>query len=201
MLRLITAYNTLLLSRPTLINFLSGGTLALAGDVVCQRYLEGTGPCGSESPPPQISWPRALSMTAFGSLYSGGVCVRVFALYPSLTPRIFETTAVRRGAWASFLDNFVHVPVLYTPGFYAITVAVREYAGGGGGGGVEGGELLGLIWKTLEEKYKETVVTCWAMWIPLQTVTFSVGEISGGVWRWGEVNMLCGLVCMWVGVV
>ena len=170
MLRVIKAYNFAILSHPTLVNSLTGGGLAFTGDVFCQSYLEGPSP-------PTLSWPRALSMTAFGAFYSGGICVRVFSIYPGITPAVFKGSAFKSGAWASMLDNFVHVPLLYTPAFYAITISVREFSKrflSSSDGPEE--DVPCLIVQTMKEKYKETVVMCWAMWIPLQTVTFSIGE-------------------------
>ncbi|GMI07663.1 hypothetical protein TrVE_jg13129 [Triparma verrucosa] len=112
--RVLTSYNTSLLKSPTLTNFITGSTLAVTGDLGCQRWLEGK---------EDIEWRRCLSLFLFGGFYSGGICVRLYKLYSHITPP--KLSMWKKGMWASAIDNGVHVPVFYTPVFYLGTDWVK----------------------------------------------------------------------------
>ena len=68
---------------------------------------------------------------------------------------------LRCGLACSALDNFVHVPIVYTPAFYFFTGLLR-------GDGWE--ETM----KVLRKCAVPSISACWVMWIPYQTVNFSV---------------------------
>ncbi|GMI16044.1 hypothetical protein TrLO_g1419 [Triparma laevis f. longispina] len=122
-IRLIQSYNILLQKHPTPVNFITGGTLGFVGDVICQVGLEGKKLDKSSSE--FIDIRRSLSLSIFGSFYSGGICVRLYSLYPHLTPSFAKSRQLFKGMWASGMDNFIHVPFCYTPMFYFITDGIK----------------------------------------------------------------------------
>lgn len=144
-----------LASRKELItNACIGGALGFIGDVVCQTVVEG-------KPVKDIDNKRLLAMSVFGTMYSGGVSTLVYNSYKYMLPRTLSATPFKFGISCSLVDNFVHVPVLYTPAFFVITGLVQ-------------GESPPKVMQNLNEGYMESISCCWKMWVPLQLFNFAV---------------------------
>lgn len=146
-------YMACLREHPVKTNFVTGGFLATLGDVICQFGVERQ---------EKLDLKRNFAMAMFGFFYNGHVSYRIYCAYPSILQRFAPSlmkTPLREGIASSSMDNFIHVPFLYTPAFYAITEMLQG--------------------RTAEEA-KEAFVTCaipsmvacWGMWIPYQTVNF-----------------------------
>mmetsp|Transcript_4289 Transcript_4289/g.3490 ORF Transcript_4289/g.3490 Transcript_4289/m.3490 type:complete len:134 (+) Transcript_4289:290-691(+) len=61
----------------------------------------------------------------------------------------------------SLVDNFIHVPILYTPAFYLTIGILQEHS-------------LKETIDTMLREYWPTLTLCWGMWIPLQAINFSI---------------------------
>jgi hypothetical protein len=103
---------------------------------------------------------RCLSMMTFGGLYNGFINLYVYNLYSRYFPSLLRSTPLRFGVAATLVDNFVHVPAFYTPGFYYIT-------------GVVQGQGWGEMNETLRNGYYDSTVSCWALWVPVQFCNFA----------------------------
>lgn len=143
------------------------GAAGAAADAICQG-LEGH--IDSErAVSNNLDVRRNLAFAAFGGVYIGGVCGRIYGIYPRVAQRIFGARMTPRieGAVSTFLDNFIHVPLLYIPSFYMCTGILR-------------GERREDTIQTLRSSWGETVVSCWAFWIPSQYIIFSRVPVA---WR------------------
>ena len=101
-----SAISAVFARHPWSANGLSGGALALAGDVACQLGIEGA---------PAVDGRRAASMVAFGAAYTGPVCATLYASYPRVLARALpaaRATPRREALACSALDNFAHLPFL-----------------------------------------------------------------------------------------
>ena len=147
----ISSHAQIIKRRPLLSNILLGAGLGFTGDVLCQRVFE-----GQET----IDNKRLLALTAFASLYQGGFCYLLYAQYRSVLPAWFLKTKLREGIGSSLLDNFVHVPFVYTPMYYVSTGIMRGFSSQ-------------EIEEQMTEKYFESLLACWTLWIPLQSINFS----------------------------
>ena len=123
-------YDALLQGRftQTPMNIVTATTLGLLGDYMCQRlewYAKerhaGTGNSDSESRGSgedfaYNSW-RGLAFSSFCFWYSGVVCTAIFNWYPRVRMLNF-CSPLKSGLAMSAFDNFVHVPLLYTPCYF-----------------------------------------------------------------------------------
>jgi hypothetical protein len=73
----------------------------------------------------------------------------------SFLPKPFLSTQLRTGLSCSLIDNFVHVPLLYTPAFYALT-------------GLMQGRTMAEATETFNQGYLTSLTSCWMMWVPVQ---------------------------------
>ena len=144
--RVQTAYLRSLHEWPLTTNMATGGALGLIGDVICQRSLEDC---------EQLDWRRMGSLGVFGLVYSGGMNFAVYNSFARVLPATLQSTPLRYGLGCTALDNFVHVPFLYTPAFYLST------------GLLQGASLVESL-DTMAEGYWLSVSTCWLIWVPLQ---------------------------------
>mmetsp|Transcript_38063 Transcript_38063/g.89083 ORF Transcript_38063/g.89083 Transcript_38063/m.89083 type:complete len:199 (-) Transcript_38063:264-860(-) len=154
MRKLASEYDRALTQRPTLANFVTAGFLAFVGDASCQLLVEQQ----------KYDSRRAFSMIAFSSCYQGAVCFHIYThLYNCLVPesRWWGRTQLRSGLSKSLLDNFVHVPFLYIPTFYASV-------------GILQGQDFREVGETLRSEMVSTVISCWVLWVPLQLLNFAV---------------------------
>ncbi|EOD31603.1 hypothetical protein EMIHUDRAFT_231804 [Emiliania huxleyi CCMP1516] len=125
---------------------------------------------------------RLLAVTSFSSFYTGIIATLCYeTIYPRLAAIAVPTqSAMVRGIFSSGVDNFLHVPFLYMPVFYFWTCIAR-------GGSLEGAK------RDLERNWRESVVSCWAIWIPAQTANFTVVPV-----RWRVRAMNAGNLA-WIG--
>mmetsp|Transcript_16481 Transcript_16481/g.35540 ORF Transcript_16481/g.35540 Transcript_16481/m.35540 type:complete len:216 (-) Transcript_16481:226-873(-) len=149
--RVWAAYLKALQQRPIVTNIMTGGTLGFVGDTVCQKVVERQ---------ERMDWRRCMAMTTFGTCYSGFVNYFVYRAYSRLLPEVLMRTPLREGVTCSMVDNFLHVPFFYTPAFYIITE------------GIQGNTFEGAI-DSFRRSGLTSIVSCWAMWLPYQAVTFS----------------------------
>ena len=110
---LFKRYSQLQSASPYTTNFFTGGFLGASGDVICQTFL-------SDSPDSPYDLQRLLAMSTFGAFYSGAFSTLVYRSYSRL-PAVLIDSKMKMGISCSLIDNFVHVPVLYTPAFYLVT--------------------------------------------------------------------------------
>lgn len=155
---LFTKYTTkcgqLLAERPATANLITGASLGLVGDIICQKWLEGVSN-------DKFDVRRSFSMICFGGFYGGGVSFRLYNLYPKILPSWFMKTPLREGVASSLIDNFLHVPFLYTPAFFLTT-------------GLLQGATLDDSVTTMRSGFWPSIMACWVMWIPLQAFNFSI---------------------------
>ena len=151
---LLGAYARHLERRPLRTNMLTALGLGAASDVCCQVAVEGT-------PWRDFDFRRLAAIAAFSTLYNGGICTKVYPMYARLLPATMRATPLREGVGSTILDNFLHSPVFYIPTFFLSTEIMR-------------GKGFADAWAHLESGYSVTVLSTWAMWIPLQLWNFSI---------------------------
>lgn len=113
---LLSRYTTLLEIHPYKTNIASGIALCAIGDVMCQNMVLDV---------VEFDYRRCLSMMSFGGIYNGFINLWVYSKYPKVFPKFMKSTPARFGIAATLVDNFIHVPIFYTPGFYYITGIVQ----------------------------------------------------------------------------
>lgn len=111
--RVLLRYDQLLKDRPGLTNTIAGFTLGFIGNQLAEWIM-------TAEPDPS----RTISVSVFQGFYGGNVGRRIYMSYAKFWPKALSTTVFRDGMTKSLFDNFVHVPVLYTPAFYIITAGV-----------------------------------------------------------------------------
>ena len=141
---------------PLRTNMWSAGLLGFGGDVICQT-LEGF---------EEFDWRRNLAMSIFSVFYMGAFVTPVYAAYPRMVryavkPLHKKPGKLMEGLGSSFIDNAFHSPLLYIPAFY-VSVGVMQ------------GESLAAIEANLRGSWWVTVKACWLIWVPAQTLNFSV---------------------------
>jgi protein Mpv17 len=154
-------YNKILKTKPIIVNTSIGFILGFTGDIICQ-IIEPTQP-QSQSQSQSQSQPqsqRLLSITAFSGIYHGVVNPLIYKTYYKIIPKKIIKTQLQFGITCSLLDNFVHVPFLYTPSFFLSTSVLQNKS-------IDSGLEL------MKEKYIPSLTACWAMWIPLQIINFA----------------------------
>ena len=130
------------------------GALGLASDVICQHWVE-----GSQSMDPR----RAFALTSFTALYNGVLCHIVYPLYTPLSRCFLPVTASAMliGAGCTAIDNVIHSPFFYLPSYYLYVDTVQ-------------GASLAEAAQHLREDWLEVTTTCFAIWVPIQGINFSV---------------------------
>ena len=127
-----------------------GAGLGLAGDYICQTWVE-----GEES----LDTRRMFALSSFGAIYTGALSHLVYPWYTIVVirhfPSIFSRSSFGLGIGASILDNFIHNPIFYIPAFYLYTDTVK-------------GVRLEDAVLHLKNEWLEVFETCFAIWVPLQ---------------------------------
>jgi protein Mpv17 len=154
--QLFQHYNKLLTTHPLRTNVATGGLLAGVSDIICQTLVEAT-----DDDEQSFSIRRTLSIAAFGAGYNGGICTVIYPLYTRLLPSWFAQTTMRTGLGSTIIDNCIHSPVFYVPTFFITT-------------GMLQGDSLETSVATLTHGYWETMRMTWLMWVPLQSINFSI---------------------------
>lgn len=145
---LATRIGSLYQRHPIRMNVLTGGCLAGAADIVCQKWVEDV-----ES----IDLRRLGALTAFGCAYTGGACIYIYRSYNYIVP----LTSPHRAFYKTVIDNFVHCPLIYTPTFYITT-------------GIMQGQNFEQAREELVSRYWETTIACWLFWVPVMWGNFSL---------------------------
>ena len=170
-------YRRALDDNPFRTNMLTGGVLAFAGDCVCQTLFPAAAATplpksskvsSAEQAPQQLegnsfpasfSWRRAGGMVTFGVLVNGFWCTLVYPLYRRALPAFWLATPLREGVGSCFIDEFLHLPFVYSPAFFYITGLVQ-------------GDSLDECTETIREGWLTSLIATWLIWIPLQTLNF-----------------------------
>ena len=105
--KLLGRYDTLLRDRPISTNIVSGLIMGFLGDQIAERAVS------SLEPDPS----RTISVTLFQGFYQGGACRIIYGLYDTYFPKALLKTKLRMGLSKCAVDQFLHVPLLYTPLF------------------------------------------------------------------------------------
>lgn len=150
----LSTYSHYATTRPYITNTISGATLGFIGDQICQRFIETEGDGG-------VSWKRSLAMTIFCGYYQGGVDTYIYHLYHYKLPIPRSMSTFGKGMIISLIDNFIHVPLLYTPAFYSTLGLLQQHS-------------MSETIDTMKREYYSTITLCWSMWIPLQLVNFTI---------------------------
>ena len=133
---------------------LFAGALGLASDAICQLWVEQL---------PSMSSHRAFALTSFTALYNGALCHFVYPLYTPLS-RCFmpaSASAMLVGLGCTMIDNVIHSPLLYLPSYYLYVDTVQ-------------GATLAEAAEHLRQDWLEVAGTCFAIWVPIQGINFSV---------------------------
>ena len=149
-----TTYNKILKTKPIFVNTSVGFILGFTGDIICQTIESPQSSQSSQSPQ------RLLSITSFSGIYHGIVNPLIYKTYYKIIPNKIIKTPLQFGITCSLLDNFVHVPFLYTPSFFISTSLIQN-------------KSIDTGWELMKEKYIPSLTACWALWVPLQIVNFS----------------------------
>eukprot|EP00566_Odontella_aurita_P021917 CAMPEP_0113566850 /NCGR_PEP_ID=MMETSP0015_2-20120614/22951_1 /TAXON_ID=2838 /ORGANISM="Odontella" /LENGTH=230 /DNA_ID=CAMNT_0000469183 /DNA_START=288 /DNA_END=980 /DNA_ORIENTATION=- /assembly_acc=CAM_ASM_000160 len=139
----------------------TGGTLALAGDVIAQTLLSEK----NEFPPEDWDRARTAAFVTFGGLYTGGVQHFIFG---------FLNAAFDDPIKRLLLAQFFFIPFCYYPTFLAMVPALRAGLEADGDffseeAVVRREELFGET----ASKIPATLVRNWFFWLPVQFVQFS----------------------------
>ncbi len=164
-----------------------GGSLAFMGDYVCQFFEASR---GAENL--RFDWNRNLSFTVFGTFYMGGVANIIYTrsipwlLSKKITHKLFALNRgnrdLRKGFAGSMIDNTLHAPFFYLPSYFIFTDFMR-------------GRDSDYILEHLNRSYKISLVSLWCIWIPVQTITFSVMPTH---LRAAFVNTICLIWNIWL---
>ena len=134
----------------------AAAALGLTGDIICQRYVE-----GSEA----LDQRRMFAFSSFSGLYTGGVCHFAYAMYPPLVLRFFPAwfagSPLRIGMGCALIDNGIHSPLAYIPCYFIWCDTVQ-------------GSSFQDALAHLKRDWLEVWVHCVGMWIPLQALNFTV---------------------------
>ena len=70
-------------------------------------------------------WEEADELLCIGCFYNGNISIFIYGSYRKILPHRFIKTPFREGVSSSLVDNFVHVPFLYTPAFFVTTGMIQ----------------------------------------------------------------------------
>jgi hypothetical protein len=133
-------------------NVASAGLLGGSADLVTQT---------TERAEVGLDSRRFLAVTSFSAGYMGAICTVCYeTLYPSMAAALGVRSVLGRGLAISSIDNFLHVPILYIPCFYAWLQLAR-------------GGTLSDARRECSLHWWESVTSCWMLWLPLQVATFT----------------------------
>jgi len=163
--RLFAFYERKLEEMPIRSNCFTASLLGLVGDIICQKVVEGR---------TEINWTRCGSFVFFCCYYQGMVDYYIYKWYADTLAK-YTLSSLQSGVIMSLVDNFIHVPLLYTPAFY-VTVGLLQ------------GDSLELVQEKIQTELWPTVYACWFVWIPLQAVNFGLVPPQ---YRVGFVNVGC----------
>lgn len=145
-------YRELLTRRPYTTNIATSAALGCVGDLICQKTVEKV---------EKVDWRRNRSFVIFCALYQGGLSSTIYNWYSRAFSAARGFTPYKSAVAVTLFDNFVHVPMLYTPAFFGIVGTLQ-------------GQTPREVWKELSACYVETCVTCAVVWVPLTLINFGL---------------------------
>jgi protein Mpv17 len=151
------SYNALASKYPFCTAVLTAGLQTTIGDLVAQLILEKR---------KQVDWRRTGLFASFGLIYNGGFQYYLYVIkFQQWHGTISRFSGPIGAAPAkTFLDQFIHVPTLYFPAFYAFKAVVE-------GRPLVTGEDSAV--NRYGAEYFECWKACWALWVPAQVVNFT----------------------------
>jgi hypothetical protein len=144
-------------------HIVTGGTLALVGDVIAQSLLSEVRP--RSFPPEDWDKVRTAAFVAFGGIYSGGVQHFIFAFLNAN----FDEPLVRLA-----LAQFFFIPCCYYPTFLFMVPALRAGWESEDGFGSESASLRREeLFSDTFSKIPSTLQRNWLFWVPVQFFQFN----------------------------
>jgi len=113
---ILRKYSEIANKYPLACSFGTGGALGGLADVICQVIVER---CD------EFDVRRCFAMTSFGAVYTGSLTTVIYGSYMKVLPQSVLSNPLKQGLACTALDNFIHVPFLYTPFFYIFTGFLR----------------------------------------------------------------------------
>ena len=144
-------YNKFLIKNPITSNLITGCILGFSGDLICQVIVEKKN---------EYDTKRLFSFTTFSTLYHGLVNPLIYNSYPNILPTKLKISPIKFGITCSIIDNFIHVPFLYTPSFFLSTSLLQ-------------GNGWNSAFVSMKNGLVPSITACWTMWIPLQFINFT----------------------------
>ena len=144
-------YNKFLIKKPIITNLFTGCILGFSGDFICQAIVENKNEYDSK---------RLFSLTTFSTFYHGLINPIIYNYYSNLLHKNIKISPIKFGITCSIIDNFIHVPFLYTPSFFISTSLLQ------------GNSLESSIF-SMKNGLIPSITACWIMWIPLQFINFT----------------------------
>ena len=152
-----SAYGNVAKASPFLTGFVTTGLKTTAADAFAQKVVEKRD---------EIDWRRNAMFTAFGFFYLGGFQYYLynvkFAQWCGAITRM--SGHLGSAPFKTFLDQFVHHPLLYFPTFYALKATVEQRP------------LLEGPDSALARYRSEISQSCralWSVWVPAQIINFT----------------------------
>ena len=96
-------------------------------------------------------------MVVFGTLVNGLWCTAVYPLYRRMLPAYWLAPPLREGVGSTLIDEFLHLPLIYTPAFFYMTGLVQ-------------GDSVSKCTTTLKDGWLTSLLATWVMWVPLRWV-------------------------------
>ena len=160
-MRLYAAYLRALRRRPLATQAATAGSIAGCGDLIAQD-LE-TRWKAQDSGEQGWDWTRTRAFVAFGCGYTGAVQSVLFRsyerLFPAAPPAAPALSRLRPVLAKLCLNQFVVVPVLYFPLFFASTGLMR-------------GSSAEQAYQAYSERWWPTCLANWGLWLPAQALQF-----------------------------
>jgi len=143
------AYTSSLAKRPLTTKMGTACGLGAFGDAMAQKMTMDSGD--------KFDTRRFIAQGAFAGCYTG--CVQ--HIWFNVLARRVTSSGLKGAALKTFLDQIVFVPVAYVPTFFLFSGAVR-------------GDSLTATLNRMNNRYVDTLVANWSIWLPAAGVMFSV---------------------------
>lgn len=150
--RMSKTYSRSIERRPLRTTAITAWLLGVAGDLLCQHYVEGSH---------TTDFARLVALSSFCACYEGPVCYKIYKAYDRVLPERWLLEKTTKGLAKSAVDNFVHVPIAYVPIFYFWV-------------GLLQGQSVNEVIETLRREWWETTIACLVLWCPLQAINFTL---------------------------
>jgi hypothetical protein len=152
-----SAYGSVAKASPFVTGFATTGLKTTAADIFAQKVVEKK---------EEIDWRRNAMFTTFGFLYLGGFQYYLynvkFAQWCGAITRM--SGHLGSAPFKTFLDQFIHHPLLYFPTFYALKATIEQRPL------IEGAD------SALARYRSEIFQSCqalWSVWVPAQIINFT----------------------------